>query len=95
MLEELQRLKAHIDALKSRLTECESENNTLKDTQFLSNQQFNAQTELKNSIIEQKQEENSQLLQQLQTSQAQLKQLNDDATTLADRYNRLEKVVLI
>lgn len=91
MLEELQRLQAHINALKSRLAECESENSTLKDNQSLSNQHFNTQTELKNNIIEQKQQENTQLTEQLQKSQAQLKQINEDATALADRYHRLEK----
>ncbi|WP_163120902.1 hypothetical protein [Acinetobacter portensis] len=91
MLEELQRLQAHVGVLKTRLAEFESENQSLSDTQSRSNEQHSAQIDLKNGIISTKEEEIHSLTNQLNSSQSQLKQLNDDATTLADRYGRLEK----
>ena len=91
MLEELQRLQAHIGVLKTRLTELKTENYTLIGSQSLSDEQYNAQIELKNSIISEKQSEVNDLTHQLNSSQTQLKQLNDDAQALADRYSRLEK----
>ncbi|OTG85322.1 hypothetical protein B9T31_12670 [Acinetobacter sp. ANC 4558] len=91
MLEELQRLQAHISALKSRLSQFESENNALEDDKLNSNQQFKIQLDLKNNTITQKQTECDQLAEQLENTQSKLKQINDDATALADRYNRLEK----
>ena len=91
MLEQLQRLQAHIDALKSRLAQSESDNTTLNDEKTNSNQQFKIQLDLKTNIINQKQEESNQLTEQLQNAQSKLKQLNEEASALADRYNRLEK----
>jgi chromosome segregation ATPase len=91
MLEELQRLQAHISALKSRLSQYESEKQTLEDEKSNSNQEFKIQIDLKNNIITQKQKECDQLAEKLESTQSKLKQINDDALALADRYNRLEK----
>jgi chromosome segregation ATPase len=91
MLEELQRLQTHIRVLKTRLNKSETENQSLLTEQSVSNEQFNAQIELKNGIITEKQEDIRKLTDQLNSSQSQFKQLNEDATSLADRYSRLEK----
>ena len=77
MLEELQRLQAHVRVLKTRLAEFESENQTLSDAQLTSNQQHQAQIEQKNDIINSKEEEIKSLTDQLGSSQTQLKQLNE------------------
>ena len=91
MLEELQRLQAHINTLKTRLNDVESQNATLLQEKQRSEEQHFAQIVQKNSIITQKQEEVDNLTEQLTQLQDQFKQLNTDATTLAERYGRLEK----
>ena len=91
MLEELQRLQAHITALKSRLAQYESNNKALENEKAHSNQQHKVQIDLKTSIINQKEKECEQLVEKLENANSKLKQLNEDATALADRYNRLEK----
>ena len=77
MLEELQRLQAHISALKSRLSQYESEKQTLEDEKSNSNQEFKIQTDLKNNIITQKQKECDQLAEKLESTQSKLKQINE------------------
>ena len=91
MLEELQRLQAHIGVLKSRLTHYETENNALTEASATAAEQHHAQVVHKNGIITKKQEEIENLTEQLTEVQSQFKQLNTDATALADRYSRLEK----
>lgn len=95
MLEELQRLQTQIGVLKTRLTHYESENNALSAAKENSAEHHHAQIVQKNGIITQKQEEIDNLSEQLSDAQSQFKQLNTDATSLADRYGRLEKVVPI
>ncbi len=91
MLEELQRLQAHIGVLKTRLHHLESENSSLVQAKEKSDQHHHAQVVQKNGIITQKQEEIDQLTEKLGSVESQFKQLNTDATALADRYSRLEK----
>ncbi|GAA5185939.1 hypothetical protein GCM10023345_20410 [Acinetobacter kookii] len=91
MLEELQRLQAHIGVLKTRLAHFKSENDALNAAKADSNEHHHAQIVQKNGIITQKQEEIDNLSEQLSETQSQFKQLNSDAASLADRYSRLEK----
>ena len=91
MLEELQRLQAHIGVLKTRLTHYESENSALNAAKENSAEHHHAQIVQKNGIITKKQEEIDDLSEQLSDARSQFKQLNTDATSLADRYSRLEK----
>ncbi len=91
MLEELQRLQAHIGVLKTRIEHFESENNALIHDKANGDEQHHAQIVHKNGIITQKQEEIDLLTEQLSTLQNQFQQLNSDATALAERYGRLEK----
>jgi chromosome segregation ATPase len=91
MLEELQRLQAQIGVLKTRLTHYETENNALSTAKENAAEHHHAQVVQKNGIITQKQEEIDNLGEQLNEVQSQFKQLNIDATSLADRYGRLEK----
>jgi len=91
MLEQLQRLQAHIGVLKTRLHHFERENTSLTEAKQLAETDHHAQVVQKNSIITQKQEEIDNLTEQLTQLQDQFKQLNQDATTLAERYSRLEK----
>lgn len=91
MLEELQRLQAHIGVLKTRLAHYESETQSLAEAKQQAEEQHHAQIVQRNGVITQKQEEIESLSEQLSTSQAQFQQLNQDATALADRYSRLEK----
>ncbi|MGX5699960.1 hypothetical protein ACWKWF_10215 [Acinetobacter kookii] len=91
MLEELQRLQAHIGVLKTRLAHFKSENDALNAAKADSNEHHHAQIVQKNGIITQKQEEIDNLSEQLSETQSQFKQLNNDAASLADRYSRLEK----
>ncbi|MEC8566809.1 MAG: hypothetical protein VXY56_00705, partial [Pseudomonadota bacterium] len=91
MLEQLQRLQAHIGVLKTRLHHFERENTSLTEAKQLAETDHHAQIVQKNSIITQKQEEVDNLTEQLTQLQDQFKQLNTDATTLAERYSRLEK----
>lgn len=91
MLEQLQRLQAHIGVLKTRLHHLERENTSLTEAKQLAETDHHAQVVQKNSIITQKQEEVDNLTEQLSQLQDQFKQLNQDATTLAERYSRLEK----
>ncbi|WP_109440645.1 hypothetical protein [Acinetobacter haemolyticus] len=91
MLEQLQRLQAHIGVLKTRLSHLERENNSLSEAKQLAATDHHAQIVQKNSIITQKQDEVDNLTEQLTQLQDQFKQLNNDATALAERYSRLEK----
>ncbi|MBR7697123.1 hypothetical protein KC100_06005 [Acinetobacter nosocomialis] len=91
MLEQLQRLQAHIGVLKTRLHHLESENSTLLEAKELAETEHHAQVVQKNSIITKKQEEIETLTEQLTQLQGQFQQLNQDANTLAERYSRLEK----
>ncbi|RKG30338.1 hypothetical protein [Acinetobacter tianfuensis] len=91
MLEELQRLQAHIGVLKTRLAHYESENDALAEDKNAANEQHHTQIVQKNGIITKKQEEIETLTEQLAESRTQFQQLNNDATALADRYSRLEK----
>lgn len=91
MLEELQRLQTHLSVLRARLTETEAENQRLVSTQILSNEQFNAQLELKNGIISEKEGKIVQLSDKLKQSNSEYQLLSTDAKALADRYARLEK----
>ncbi|MEN8274526.1 hypothetical protein I8T81_13800 [Acinetobacter seifertii] len=91
MLEQLQRLQAHIGVLKTRLHHLESENSTLSEAKELAETEHHAQVVQKNSIITKKQEEIETLTEQLTQLQGQFQQLNQDANTLAERYSRLEK----
>lgn len=91
MLEELQRLQAHIGVLKTRLQHLESENSSLTQAKEASDQQHHAQVVQKNGIITQKQEEIDDLTEQLGALQGQFQHLNTDASALAERYGRLEK----
>lgn len=91
MLEELQRLQAHIGVLKTRLKHYESENSALLAAKENSAEHNHTQIVQKNGIITQKQEEIDNLSEQLSDAQSQFKQLNIDSTSLADRYGRLEK----
>ncbi len=68
MLEELQRLQAHISVLKKRLAQFESENNALNDQKNSSDEQHHAQIVHKNGIITSKQEEIETLNEQLTDS---------------------------
>ena len=91
MLEQLQRLQAHIGVLKTRLHHLESENESLTQKKQQDEEQHHAQIVQKNGIITSKQEEVEHLTEQLSQLQNQFQQLNIDATALADRYSRLEK----
>ncbi|MFW1811022.1 hypothetical protein ACG9HX_06675 [Acinetobacter ursingii] len=91
MLEQLQRLQAHIGVLKTRLHQLESENESLTQKKQQDEEQHHAQIVQKNGIITSKQEEVDHLTEQLSQLQNQFQQLNTDATALADRYSRLEK----
>ena len=91
MLEQLQRLQAHINTLKTRLNDIERKNETLLGEKDRSEEQHHAQIVHKNSIITQKQDEVDNLTEQHTQLQAQFKTLNTDATALAERYSRLEK----
>ncbi len=51
MLEQLQRLQAHIGVLKTRLHHLESENSTLSEAKELAETEHHAQVVQKNSII--------------------------------------------
>ncbi len=91
MLEELQRLQAHIHALKARLTKIETENQSLKLMQERLKQQFHAEVQLKDELIAKKLTEMDQLSEQLHTIKEQSKQLHTEARASNDRYNRLER----
>ena len=91
MLEELQRLQAHIGVLKMRLAHFESENSTLNAAKLDAEEQHRSQVVQKNGLITQKQEQIDDLTEQLSSAQTQYQHLNTDATALADRYSRLEK----
>ncbi|QXW25219.1 hypothetical protein KXJ74_12920 [Acinetobacter johnsonii] len=91
MLEELQRLQAHLNVLKTKLAHYESENASLAEDKNSANEQHHAQIVHKNGIITHKQEEIDTLTEQLTESRSQFQHLNNDATSLADRYSRLEK----
>ena len=91
MLEQLQRLQAHIGVLKTRLHRLENENESLTQKKQQDEEQHHAQILQKNALITSKQEEVESLTEQLSQLQTQFKQLNTDATALADRYSRLEK----
>ncbi len=91
MLEELQRLQAHLNVLKTKLAHFESENASLAEDKATANEQHHAQIVHKNGIITHKQEEIDTLTEQLTESRSQFQHLNNDATSLADRYSRLEK----
>jgi chromosome segregation ATPase len=91
MLEELQRLQAHIGVLKTRLAHYESENDALAEDKNSANEQHHSQIVQKNGIITKKQEEIDNLTEQLAESRSQFQKLNTDASALADRYSRLEK----
>ncbi|MEJ5036164.1 hypothetical protein WH285_04225 [Acinetobacter johnsonii] len=91
MLEELQRLQAHIGVLKTRLAHFESENSTLNAAKLDAEEQHHSQVVQKNGLITQKQEQIDDLTEQLSSAQTQYQHLNTDATALADRYSRLEK----
>lgn len=91
MLEQLQRLQAHVGVLKTRLLHLERDNEALVKTKDETEAQHHSQIVQKNSIITAKQEEIETLNDQLSQLQGQFKQLNTDATALADRYSRLEK----
>ncbi|UIZ98401.1 hypothetical protein [Acinetobacter johnsonii] len=91
MLEELQRLQAHIGVLKTRLAHFESENSTLNAAKLDAEEQHRSQVVQKNGLITQKQEQIDELTEQLSSAQTQYQHLNTDATALADRYSRLEK----
>ena len=91
MLEELQRLQAHIGVLKTRLAHFESENSTLNAAKLDAEEQHRSQVVQKNGLITQKQEQIDDLTEQLSSAQTQYQHLNTEATALADRYSRLEK----
>ena len=91
MLEELQRLQAHIGVLKTRIDHYASENTALSTAKQTAEEQHHDQIVQRNSIITAKQDEIENLTEQLSSTQAQFQQLNQDATALADRYSRLEK----
>ena len=91
MLEELQRLQAHINTLKTRLNDVESQNATLLQEKQRSEEQHFAQIVQKNSIITKKQDEADDLTEKLSQLQTSFNQLNTDSTALAERYGRLEK----
>ncbi len=91
MLEELQRLQAHIGALKTRLDHYEQENQLLHSAKATEAEQHHAEIAQKIGIITQKQQEIDQLTEKASQSNKQLKQMTHDAAALADRYNRLEK----
>ena len=91
MLEELQRLQAHIGVLKTRLAHFESENSTLNAAKLDAEEHHRSQVVQKNGLITQKQEQIDDLTEQLSSAQTQYQHLNTDATALADRYSRLEK----
>ena len=91
MLEELQRLQAHLSVLKTKLAHYESKNASLAEDQDSANEQHHAQIVHKNGIITHKQEEIDTLTEQLTESRSQFQHLNNDAASLADRYSRLEK----
>lgn len=91
MLEQLQRLQAHIGVLKTRLHHLESENSALSEAKELAETEHHAQVvqKIASSL---KQEEIETLTEQLTQLKGQFQQLNQDANTLAERYSRLEKV---
>ena len=91
MLEQLQRLQTHIGVLKTRIETVEKENASLLKEKDNSEEQAHAQISHKNSIITQKQDEIDSLTEQLAQLQNQFQQLNTDASSLAERYSRLEK----
>ena len=91
MLEEVQRLQAHINTLKTRLNDVESQNATLLQEKQRSEEQHFAQIVQKNSIITKKQDEADDLTEKLSQLQTSFNQLNTDSTALAERYGRLEK----
>jgi chromosome segregation ATPase len=91
MLEELQRLQAHIGALKTRLDHYEQENQQLHNAKVSAAEQHHAEIAQKTGIITQKQQQIDQLTETATQSNKQLKQMTHDAAALADRYNRLEK----
>ena len=76
MLEQLQRLQAHIGVLKTRLHHLERENTSLTEAKALAETDHHAQIVQKNSIITQKQEKVDNLTEQLTQLQDQFKQLN-------------------
>ena len=85
MLEQLQRLQAHITKLHTHLSEVERNNQSLLQQIDSSEEQHHAQIVHKNSIITQKQDELESLNDQHTQLQAQFKTLNTDATALAER----------
>ena len=91
MLEQLQRLQTHIGVYKTRIESLENEKASLLKAKDDSDQQSHAQIMQKNSIITQKQDEIESLTEKLGLLQTQFKNLNTDATALAERYGRLEK----
>ena len=78
---------------KTRLHHLESENSSLVQAKEESDQHHHAQVVQKWHHYP-KQEEIDQLTEKLGSVESQFKQLNTDATALADRYSRLEKAVL-
>ena len=91
MLEELQRLQAHIGVLKARVAVSEKEKAAIESSQYEVSEQHHAQIALKNDLLEQKQTELDQVSHNFNQLQTQFNQLNTDATALAERYSRLEK----
>lgn len=91
MLEELQRLQAHIGVLKARLAVSEKDNSVLAESQQRAISQHHAEIAQKDELIQQQQQQIHQLSLELQAEKQHTVQLNEDAMALADRYSRLEK----
>lgn len=91
MLEELQRLQTHITHLKHRLHDTESENKTLKQAKTALVQNSDAENLKYQQIIEKKDKEINILSIQSAQLESQHQSLTQDAKTLVERYNRLEK----
>lgn len=91
MLEELQRLQAHISVLKARLTVAEKENAALTEHQQHILLQHRTEIAKKDEIAQHQQQALEQLEQALTSEKQHAQQINQDAMALADRYGRLEK----
>ena len=91
MLEELQRLQAHIGVLKARLAVSEKDNSVFVANEQQASAQYRAKIAEKEQSLEAKSQQIQQLTQELNAEKQHSAQLNQDAMALADRYSRLEK----
>lgn len=91
MLEELQRLQTHFTHLKNRLSDLETEHAQLKQEKQALQQSSASELATHKATIAQKTQEIDALSVHAADLESKHETLKNDAKTLIERYNRLEK----